>query len=165
MRLDLREIISVPGSGVTFDYEPDLTEALNDSLVGVKVPVKAVGSIRNIAGVLSFNAEVDAVLVCSCARCLKDFEYPVHLSIETALKESEDDEDESDVFFLEGDFIDADEIITTEFILNMDQRFLCSEDCRGLCEKCGADLNAGPCACKREADPRLAALGRLLENE
>lgn len=165
MRLDLREIINIPGSGVTFDYEPDLTEALSGSPVGVKTPVKAFGSIRNIAGVLSFYAEVDAVLVCSCARCLKDFEYPVHLTIDTTLKESENDKDEPDAFFLEGDIIDTDEIITTEFILNMDQRFLCSEDCKGLCDKCGADLNAEPCTCKPETDPRLAALGQLLENE
>lgn len=165
MRLDLREIINIPGSGVSFDYEPDLTDAVNGSVVGVKPPVSAVGSIRNIAGVLTFSAEVDAVLMCSCARCLKDFEYPLHMTLETTLKESETDEEDPDFFPLEGDSVDADKIITTEFILNMDQRFLCSEDCKGLCEKCGADFNEGPCACRMDTDPRLAALGRLLENE
>ncbi len=164
MRLDLREIINIPGSGVSFDYEPDLTEALDGSVASIKIPVKAAGSIRNIAGVLTFSADVDAVLMCTCARCLKDFEYPFHLTIETILKESEKAEDDPDMFVLNGDFADVDEIIATEFILNMDQRFLCSEDCMGLCEKCGADLNAGPCACKLDTDPRLAALGRLLEN-
>ena len=97
MRLDLRDIINVPGSGVTFDYEPDLTDALSDSLVGVKSPVKASGSIRNIADAqLQCRGRRSSVLF--LRQCLKDFEYPVHLTIETTLKESEDDEDESDVF-------------------------------------------------------------------
>jgi uncharacterized protein len=165
MRLDLREIINIPGSGVSFDYEPDLSEAVDGSVIGIKQPARAVGSIRNIAGVLNFSADVDAVLMCTCARCLKDFEYPVHLTIATLLKESAKDEEDPDVFMLEGDFIDVDEIITTEFILNMDQRFLCREDCKGLCEKCGVNLNEGPCACKLDTDPRLAVLGQLLGND
>jgi uncharacterized protein len=165
MRLDLREIINIPGSGVSFDYEPDLTKALDESAASVKTPARAVGSIRNSAGVLKFSAEVDTALMCTCARCVKDFEFPVHLTIGTTLKESEKDEEDPDVFLLEGDFIDVDEIITTEFILNLDQRFLCSEDCKGLCEKCGANLNEGPCACKHDTDPRLAALGQLLGND
>jgi uncharacterized protein len=100
---------------------------------------------------------------CTCARCLKDFDNPVHMHVETTLSETEQDEDDPDKFLLEGDYIDVDEIITTDFVLNMDQRILCREDCKGLCEKCGADLNEGPCACKLETDPRLAALGQLLE--
>lgn len=164
MRLDLREIINVPGAGVTFDYEPDLSETVFGSVNAVKSPSRAVGSIRNSAGVLLFCADVDAVLQCTCAKCLKDFEYPVHLHIETKLSEGEQDED-ADVFLLQGDYADVDEIITTDFVLNMDQRILCSKDCKGLCEKCGADLNAGPCACKTATDPRLAVLGQLLEND
>ncbi len=165
MRLDLREIINIPGSGVSFDYEPDLSDALKGTAADIKPPARAAGSVRNIAGVLKFDAEVNAFLMCSCARCLNTFEYPVHLTIATTLKESDEDEEDPDMFSLEGDFIDVDEIITTEFILNMDQRFLCREDCKGLCERCGANLNEGPCKCKLDTDPRLAALGQLLENE
>ncbi|SHH93447.1 uncharacterized protein SAMN02745823_01514 [Sporobacter termitidis DSM 10068] len=164
MRLDLRDIINIPGTGVTFDYEPDLSQAGYGSVKGVR-NARAAGQIRNSAGVLLFTADVDAVLECTCARCLKDFDYPVHLAIETTLSEGEQDEDDPDKFFLEGDFIDVDEIISTDFVLNMDQRLLCRDDCKGLCEKCGADLNEGPCACKSETDPRLAVLGQFLENE
>lgn len=165
MRLDLREIINIPGSGVSFDYEPDLSETVSGSVIGIRPPSRAFGSIRNTAGVLHFSADVDVVLICSCARCLKDFEYSMHHVIEMTLKESEEDEEDPDVFNLEGDFIDVDEIVNTEIILNMDQRLLCSEDCRGLCEKCGANLNEGPCACKLDTDPRLAVLGQLLGND
>ena len=41
---------------------------------------------------------------------------------------------------------------------------LCRDDCRGLCPRCGANLNDGPCSCEPEADPRFAALQRLLND-
>ena len=44
----------------------------------------------------------------------------------------------------------------------MDSKLLCSEDCQGLCPRCGADLNEGPCQCKPEIDPRLAVLQQFL---
>jgi len=163
MRLDLRDIINIPGAGVSFDYEPDLSDAVSGSVRGVR-NTRASGGVANRAGVLHFTADVDAVLECTCARCLKDFEKHVHTRVETTLSDREQDSDDPDKYLLEGDAVDADEIILTDFILNMDQRVLCREDCKGLCQKCGADLNEGPCACKKEIDPRLAALRRLIED-
>lgn len=165
MHLDLREIINIPGAGVTFDYEPDLAGTAFGSVNSVKSPSRAVGSIRNSAGILRFCADVDAVMQCTCSKCLKDFENPVHLHIEATLTEGDQNDLDPDIFLLQGDYADVDEIITTEFVLNMDQRILCRKDCKGLCEKCGADLNAGPCVCKTAQDPRLAVLGQLLEND
>ncbi|NLM83520.1 MAG: DUF177 domain-containing protein [Clostridiales bacterium] len=162
MQLDLRDIINAPGEAVSFDYEPDLSDAAGGCIVAVKPGAKAKGSVRNSAGVLYFEADVDAVLECACARCLKEFELPVHRHIHAVLSEGEN-EDDPDVYALSGESVDVDEIILTDFILNTDQRLLCREDCKGLCVKCGADLNAGPCRCKPETDPRLAVLEQLLE--
>ena len=51
-------------------------------------------------------------------------------------------------------------------VLDMDTKTLCSEDCKGLCPRCGADLNQGPCSCaKKDVDPRLAVLAKLLEKD
>ena len=74
------------------------------------------------------------------------------------------DESNVDIVPLENDTVDVDELARTAFILEMDTKTLCSEDCKGLCPRCGADLNLGPCSCKKEVDPRLAALAKLLEN-
>ena len=73
----------------------------------------------------------------------------------------EDHEDEG-IFPLEGNFADMDDIIRTVFILNMDTKFLCSDDCQGLCCGCGVNLNHESCRCKKEIDPRFAALQQLL---
>jgi uncharacterized protein len=164
MRLDLRDIINIPGASIAFDYEPDLSEAGRGLLRDVK-NARAAGSIRNGAGVLLFSANLDAVLECTCDRCLKDFEQPFYLKVQATLSEDAKDEDDPEKFLLEGDLIDVDEIITTNFVLELDQRFLCREDCKGLCESCGADLNEGPCGCKLVTDPRFAVLGRLLEDK
>ena len=163
MLLDLREIIGVPGSKVTFDYEPDLSKEVIGSIVRIKQPSRAAGSVTNSAGVLTFSAIVDALSVCVCARCLKEFEYPVHQQISVYLTEGGEDGDNSDSYLLQGDKLDADEIIITEFALELDQRYLCREDCAGLCEKCGANLNSGQCDCLIAIDPRFAVLEQLLD--
>jgi len=163
MLLDLREIIGVPGGGVSFEYEPDLSEAVTGSIIRVEPPSRAAGNVTNSAGVLTFSATVDATCICVCARCLAEFEYPVHRQISALLTEGGEDGGNPDGYYLQGDKVDADEIIVTELILNMDNRILCREDCAGLCEKCGSDLNDGPCSCKADIDPRLTALSQFTD--
>ena len=165
MQLDLREIINIPGGKVEFDYSPDLSGLETGSVIEIKPDARAVGSIRNIAGVLSFEAELTVTTVCECARCLKVSDRPVSLHIAATISEGDGDSDDPDMFYLEGNLADVDEIIVNAFVLNTEQRFICSEDCKGLCPKCGADLNVEPCKCRKEIDPRFAVLGQLLENE
>jgi uncharacterized protein len=161
MLLDLREIIGVPGGVAEFEYSPDLSDAAVGSVNSIKQPTRAAGSVINRAGTLTLTAIVDVVCICVCARCLEEFEYPVHKQISAYLTEGGDDGDDPDSYLLQGDKIDVDEIIITEFVLDMDETLLCSEDCVGLCEKCGADLNTGKCSCDKDIDPRLVILGQL----
>jgi len=162
MLLDLREIIGVPGGVVSFDFEPDMSDAAEGSVIKIKQPTRAAGNVKNSAGVLTFSANVDALCICVCARCLKEFEYPVHKQISAILTEGGEGEN-PDGYFLQGDKVDAEEIVVTEFILDMDDRLVCDEGCKGLCQGCGADLNSEACTCKKEVDPRLAILGSLIE--
>ena len=75
----------------------------------------------------------------------------------------EDTADNPELFLLEGDEIDLDEILSTCFVLDMETKFLCSEDCKGLCSTCGKNLNLGPCECRKPIDPRFAVLEQLLD--
>jgi len=163
MILDLREIIGVPGGIVSFDFNPDMSSAAGGSINKIKEPSRAAGNVINKAGILTFSANVDVICECICARCLKEFDYPVHKQISANLTEGGEGEN-PDGYFLQGDKVDAAEIILTEFILNTDDTILCSEDCAGLCQGCGSDLNSGKCNCKKEIDPRLAVLSQLLED-
>ena len=88
-------------------------------------------------------------------------ELPIDAVLVTELA-NEENEDEW-VFPLEGDSADLEDIIRTIFVLNLDSKLLCKEDCAGLCCRCGKNLNDGPCNCQKELDPRFAALKQLLE--
>ena len=103
-----------------------------------------------------------------CDRCAAPFErrvsWPVHAVLTRSL-EREDEADEWTFLLQEGDKADLDEILTTAFVLNMDSKLLCKPDCKGICPRCGKNLNEGACSCRPEIDPRLAVLGQLLKDK
>ena len=95
----------------------------------------------------------------------RDFSREVRFPIDVVLvTELADEENEDEwVFPLEGDSADLDDIVRTVFVLSLDSKLLCKEDCKGICQRCGKNLNDGPCSCQKELDPRFAALKQLLE--
>ena len=80
----------------------------------------------------------------------------------TVLYQLEQTEDEW-VFGIHDGCADLTDIITTAFVLNMDSQLLCRPDCKGVCFRCGKNLNEGPCGCKKEPDSRFAVLQQLLD--
>lgn len=162
MTLDLREVAGVPGHSVSFEYEPDIQTVVFDSIIGLDDVPYVTGRVQNRAGVLVFEAELEAVVICTCARCLKQFTRDISRTITAFLSETETDDTE--YYYVESSMLNPDEIIATELLLELPQRQLCSDECKGLCLQCGADLNKGECSCRPEGDPRLAALAKLLEN-
>ncbi|MBQ1741932.1 MAG: DUF177 domain-containing protein [Oscillospiraceae bacterium] len=163
MLLDVRGIINTPGGRIDLRFEQDLSDVDFGGVCPAVRPVLVVGQVRNIAGMLRLQLEVDTTLACVCDRCGTTFDKPFHLSLEYLLAEELEDEENDDILLLEGGTIDLSELVREAFILNMDTKTLCREDCKGLCPGCGANLNYETCRCKKEIDPRLAALAKLLE--
>ena len=164
MRLGLSKIIDCPGASIPFSTSVDLSDLLYGQSFPVSEPVEASGVVRNTAGVLMMTGTVHTTIHGACDRCASDFdsyvEFPINVVLVTELS-NEDNEDEG-VFPLEADSADLEEIVRTVFVLNMDSKLLCKPDCKGLCCRCGKDLNDGPCGCQKEIDPRFAALQQLL---
>lgn len=164
MRLNLKDIILIPGASLPFEFQLDLSELEFNGQRPITDPVRVTGQVRNMAGALILNAKAATTLSLVCDRCAKPFRREKELSYETLLAtELEQEEDEGDIVLLEGDELDVGQLMTDTFILEMDTKNLCSEDCKGLCPGCGADLNREPCRCQREADPRLAKLAEFFE--
>ena len=165
MLLGLSEIIDRPGESVSFSTSVDLSDLCYGVSHPVSEPVKAEGTVRNTAGVLMMKGEISTTIHATCDRCARDFDrdisYPIDVILVTELS-NEENEDEW-VFPLEGDSADLDDIVRTVFVLNLDSKLLCKEDCKGICHRCGKNLNDGPCNCQKELDPRFAALQQLLE--
>ena len=167
MLLGLSKIIDCPGASVPFSTSVDLSDLCYGVTYPVTEPVLAEGTVRNTAGVLMMTGDINTTIHGTCDRCAADFDRKIHFPIEVVLvteMANEENEDEW-VFPLEGDSADLDDIVRTVFVLNLDSKLLCKEDCKGLCHRCGHNLNDGPCNCQKELDPRFAALKQLLENK
>ena len=165
MLLGLSKIIDCPGASVPFETSVDLSDLRYGTSYPVSEPVLATGMVRNTAGVLMMTGSITTCIHGICDRCASEFDreidFPIDVVLVTELA-NEENEDEW-VFPLEGDSADLDDIVRTVFVLNLDSKLLCKEDCKGLCHRCGTNLNDGPCNCQKELDPRFAALKQLLE--
>ncbi|MEG1593649.1 MAG: DUF177 domain-containing protein [Oscillibacter sp.] len=128
-------------------------------------PVMVEGEVRNTAGLLDLSFSMRTTLDAVCDRCTKEFSQDKEMFFHSMLAEELQFEENDEIILLEEGKIDVGDLARTTFILEMDTKTLCSEDCKGLCARCGADLNLGPCSCKKEIDPRLAVLATLLENK
>jgi len=165
MLLGLSEIMDRPGATVNFSTSVDLRNLLYGTCYPVSEPVLASGTVRNTAGVLIMTGIITTTIHGVCDRCASDFDkeisFPIDVVLVTELS-NEENEDEW-VFPLEGDSADLEDIVRTVFVLNLDSKLLCKPDCKGMCCRCGKNLNDGPCSCQKELDPRFAALRQLLE--
>jgi uncharacterized protein len=109
----------------------------------------------------------------SCHRCLSPFQWRLEESVDVYLmpeetapadEEMEFEEEDLEYEFFDGQVIEIDQLIAEQIFLALPFKVLCSEDCRGLCLKCGANLNEEPCRCGGvEAKSPFAALLKLRE--
>ena len=142
MRFDVRPILHAPGKRLTFQFSLDLSDV-------------------EFAGRHPISRPVEVEV---CDRCGKAFLQDKTVPFRCLLAEELQNGDNDEIVLLEDGEVDVGDLARTAFILGMDTKTLCSEDCKGLCPRCGADLNLGPCSCGKETDPRLAVLAKLLEN-
>ena len=165
MLLGLSKILDCPGASVSFSTDVDLSDLCYGVTHPVSEAVKAQGTVRNTAGVLVMSGQITTCIHGVCDRCASAFDRQIRFPLDVVLvTEMADEENEDErVFPLEGDSADLDDIVRTVFVLNLDSKLLCKEDCKGLCYRCGKNLNEGPCNCQKELDPRFAALKQLLE--
>ena len=166
MRLDLKNIIHVPGGVCPFSYELDLSDLEFGGAHPIDQPVLVTGQVRNMAGALVLEGTAATTLHLVCDRCAKPYAREKTVRLETLLaQELADERSDDEIVLLDGDEVDLDDVATTAFVLAMESKNLCSEDCKGICPGCGVDLNTEPCQCKPEVDPRLAVLAKLLEDK
>lgn len=118
---------------------------------------------------IGLKLDISAPVKATCARCTRTFEKNISTSADLKLTDavgSTEDSDYSENSFavLRDGLCDVSELVRTMLIVSLPMRFLCSEDCKGLCPKCGANLNEKSCGCSlREVDPRLSKLTEYLK--
>ncbi len=113
--------------------------------------------------ILSMTGKAELSLMIPCARCLEPVKVPFCLEIDQKLDMNRTEEervaDLDEQFYLNGYNLDVDQLVGNELTLNLPMRVLCSEDCKGICNRCGTNLNRGTCDCvSRPLDPRMSVI-------
>jgi len=168
MEINVSQQLKAP-IGYIREYEVD---ELVD-ILGINVGSRVQGSVKLtrtnrgilVQGTLHTNTPVE------CSRCLKVFDYPLTIKIEEEYFPVIDVNsgtpleipDEPGSFTIdEHHILDLSEAIRQNALLAIPMKPLCREDCAGLCQVCGKDLNKGQCRCKKtEIDPRWSKLVKL----
>ena len=123
------------------------------------------GNIEYDAGLIILRGKVKTNLKLTGSRCLDTFIYPIDIDIEERFTNDDSNLDE-DVIFVKGDEIDITEIVENAIISSLPIKKLCKEDCKGLCQKCGCNLNHETCSCENDdVDIRFAGLKALFNDE
>ncbi len=169
MVIDVSPLLRGEKSRITFDY---MLKPIPMDRINFKNDAHIVGEITDSAGYMQLNAEAHLSYETECDRCLDpvsgefvlDFERVV--ADEGTLTEEQIEDNIDEYVIVENGKLDIDEQLSEALLLDFPRKILCSEDCKGLCPKCGKPLKYGDCGCpKKEIDPRLAVLATLLEKK
>ena len=172
MLINLTEVLSLEGKSKTYDANLEFTQF--ESRLGTykiidKYPLK-LEVVNKGNRKLELNTFVKLSLIIPCDRCLTDVTTPLEFEIsrEIDLNESEEDRieqlDEQD--YIQGYVLDVDRLVYGEIFLNLPMKTLCKEDCKGICNNCGANLNFVSCNCEHDEalDPRMSVIRDIFKN-
>jgi uncharacterized protein len=148
--------------------------ALTDVDVCIRGPLAIGLDLRAVDRTICVTGVVEGTAIRQCVRCLKDFDesmaFSLHVAYEreakttaTAAKrtdsrhrketpalEAEPEEQNDDLYYYVGDHLELAPMLREQLILASPMHPLCSDECLGLCPRCGKDLNEGPCRCREE---------------
>ena len=154
LRVDLRELRKGPiETGGSLAADDPALEGLGHAFVG---PVVVAGRLQEAgAGKYLWRGTIRATALNECRRCLTPVRQEIDAPVDVLFSTDADAADDPSVYPLaEGStHIDITEAVREELALAVAPLVLCRDECAGLCPKCGADLNAGPCACAVTAEP------------
>lgn len=164
MIIDLKKIFVNDNSILPIEYELDMSQEEFAGVFPLNNPVKFKATVSNKASLVQLSARISYDYAAGCDRCGKPTVKSYAVEIEKSLAPSIEGEESDSIILVPDMKLDLDEFIYTEVITSLPMKHLCTEDCKGLCSKCGKNLNEGECDCpKKEIDPRLAALADLLK--
>ena len=170
MKLDITKGIQRKGFDVPFDLVDAWGEDhWNGDTISYVRPVSLSGTYMLADETVIVRGIARAVIQSPCARCLKPTETIVEAELEEAFvrDKGEDTVVEEDQYMYSGHVLELDEAVRTVLLLEVPSRVLCKEDCRGLCDQCGADLNINECSCQKDLTHRnpFSALASLLNED
>lgn len=165
MILDLKGVFECEDYSRDYSYKLDFSAYENElGEFPFKDPVNVSAEVRNRAGVVSLHVDADAVYSTECDRCCEPLSEKLRVSFDNVLaREADSEGDNGDIIVVSGDGFDLDELVSTNLILNIPMKHLCSESCKGLCPVCGKNLNKGSCNCEKPGNSPFNVLKDLIK--
>ena len=164
MFIELENLFNGGITHIPLECEFDFSQEKIDGVFPFTTPVKLKGEIRNNAELVTIKAVAEVSMDVVCNRCAEDFGLDFEVDIEHTLVQSLNSEDSDEFIVVEDMRLDLTALTLEDIYFALPAKFLCDDDCKGLCAKCGANLNEGPCSCKKDIDPRFEALLEFLDD-
>ncbi len=153
------------------DYAPDIRQTGPLAVTGrADLLIEHRGHNEHVADI-RIRAAYRGSLECLCARCVEPVPVPVAGDFDLIFRPHDADADageraitadETEIGYYEESGLLLEDVVREQVLLSLPSRTLCSEDCKGLCPRCGQNLNSGTCNCNASgSDPRWHALQGL----
>ncbi len=166
MLLDISRALRSQGTEFPFALEGEIPtqDILGEMVSFDKVAMN--GSFSAAGKSVLIEGQLTAAAHARCAKCLSPAKAEVTVPFREMYVQDGDPED-PDKFAFEGYSLDLNHLALSLTLLHLPMRFLCGEDCKGLCPGCGTNLNKQTCACRKEplAKHPFEALQMLLKDE
>lgn len=165
MKVDISELLRVNGASIELGFveAPPVNEPVEGCLLDGGLSFS--GRLTSVNDIIQLEGVLKAAYKSECYRCLKTVKRAVEFEINESFTENADAE-QSGMYCFEGKVLDISKAFNDNIILNLPMKILCSDDCRGLCMKCGANLNEAQCGCsKDDIGPRLEDLNKYFDKE
>lgn len=164
-------VIDIPDEGLTLHLE--FGEEILEGAASVKGPILVDLRIEKSGRNVRVRGSVRASIVVTCSRCTEefvwlldsDFDQPLIVSDAGDHAERELSPEELDVSFFDGETVDVQRVAAEQIFLQLPYKPLCREDCKGLCPRCGTNLNYNSCDCPPEATSSPFALLKKMQSQ
>lgn len=155
LRVDVRDLRRGPVA--TEAILPTGDAVLEGLALDLEGPVQVSGVLQGSPERVTFawHGRIQATVRGECRRCLNEVESPVDCAVSAIFSADPDAADDPAVYPLVEPVtvVDVGSAVREELLLAAPTFVLCREDCAGLCPRCGADLNVGPCGCGVPPEP------------
>lgn len=174
-------IDQITEDGLVLEFEetpksfPVLSKMAANGECEFTTPINTALRVIQIDDMIEVEGAINASVRLPCGRCLKIFETALtsrfavtYLHRDAGSRDDTDPQEvelsteEMNLIYFKGQEINLKEAIQEQVIMAFPLRALCKKNCKGLCPKCGLDLNGGDCKCDRNSfGQKFAALKKL----
>ena len=162
MKINIQPLLRGEKDNIPFCFTEDMRGFSPDITEG---SFKAEGKVKNFSGYMLLEGEVEAQFSAICGRCSRSTKQNLKACVSRPVAQTLIQEDDDYILASENGELDIRDAVEEAVFMEIPVRFLCKEECKGLCPKCGADLNNTSCSCVEDkTDPRLSKLRVYLNN-